>query len=195
MPNFTGKPSEDRTIATHWAWQQLQRPDTLILDTETTGLRSDAEICQIAVMSLSGDVLLDTLVKPRNPVSPEAEAVHGLSMKTLDEFGLPFERMALQLRQILEGRTCLIYNREFDLRVIRQSALAADMDSMSALPSSARFDCAMLAYAAYVGERSAYKTGEYRWQKLPAGDHSALGDCFAVRKLIFQMAGLAWLCD
>ena len=193
MPYFTGNSDKDRELAALWAWQALQNPDTLVLDTETTGLRSDAEVCQIAVMNLAGDVLLDTLVKPRNPIPPEAEAIHGISTKTVQD-APPFAHMAVALRQILDGRKCLIYNREYDLRVIRQSALAADLDSMIALPSSAKFECAMLPYAAFVGERNAYKA-DYKWQKLPSGDHSALGDVRATRRLIFQMAGLAWLYD
>lgn len=191
---FTGKPSEDRQIAAHWAWVKLQCPDTLVLDTETTGLKGDAEIVQIAVMNLAGDVLLDTYVKPRKPIPPDAEAIHGISTKTVAD-APPFEHMAVALRQVLDGRTCLIYNREYDLRLIRQSAMAADLDNMIALPSSAKFECAMLPYSAWVGEKSTYKASEYRWQKLPSGDHSALGDVRATRKLIYRMAGLEWLCD
>ena len=186
MPHFTGNPSEDRRIAARWAKQHLQN-NALILDTETSGLRSDAEICQIAVINLRGEILLDTLVKPVGAIPSEAEAIHGISTKTV-ETAPPFAHMAVQLRQILDKRTCLIYNQDFDLRVIRQSARAADLDSMIALPTSTQFECVMLAYAAYVGERSAFKASEYRWQRLPSGDHSALGDCLAVRNLIISMA-------
>jgi DNA polymerase III epsilon subunit-like protein len=41
-----------------------QRQDVVILDTETTGLY-DAEICEISVIDREGNVLLDTLVKPK----------------------------------------------------------------------------------------------------------------------------------
>ncbi len=44
----------------------------------------------------------------------------------------------------------------------------------------------MRRYAAYVGEPS--KRGGYRSQKLPGGDHSALGDAFATLRLIEKMA-------
>jgi DNA polymerase-3 subunit epsilon len=50
----------------------------------------------------------------------------------------------------------------------------------------AAWECAMRRYAAYVGEPS--KRGGYRSQKLPGGDHSALGDALATLQLIEEMA-------
>jgi DNA polymerase III subunit epsilon len=48
------------------------------------------------------------------------------------------------------------------------------------------WECAMRRYAAYVGEPS--KPGGYRSQKLPGGDHSALGDVLATLRLIEEVA-------
>src|SRR5215212_8592272 len=50
----------------------------------------------------------------------------------------------------------------------------------------ASWECAMRAFAAYVGERS--KRGVYKNQKLPGGDHTALGDARATLRLIERMA-------
>jgi DNA polymerase-3 subunit epsilon len=44
----------------------------------------------------------------------------------------------------------------------------------------------MRAFAAYVGERS--RRGSYKNQKLPGGDHTAIGDARATLRLIEQMA-------
>ena len=44
----------------------------------------------------------------------------------------------------------------------------------------------MRRYAAYVGEPS--KRGGYRSQKLPGGDHTAIGDARATLRLIERMA-------
>jgi len=51
----------------------------VFLDTETTGLDAVAEICEIALISHAGTILLDTLVRPRRPIPPEATAVHGIA--------------------------------------------------------------------------------------------------------------------
>ena len=50
----------------------------------------------------------------------------------------------------------------------------------------APWECAMRAYAAYVGERS--KRGGYKNQKLVGGDHTALGDARVTLRLIRRMA-------
>ncbi len=44
----------------------------------------------------------------------------------------------------------------------------------------------MRRYAAYMGEPS--KRGGYRFQKLPGGDHTALGDALATLQLIEEMS-------
>ena len=48
------------------------------------------------------------------------------------------------------------------------------------------WECAMGWYSQYVGEPG--KRGGYRNQKLPGGDHSALGDCRATLAVIETMA-------
>ncbi|NJO78661.1 MAG: hypothetical protein HC827_09085 [Cyanobacteria bacterium RM1_2_2] len=42
-------------------------------------------------------------------------------------------------------------------------------------------------YSQWVGEWNELH-GDYRWQKLPSGDHSALGDCRATLTIIQEMA-------
>lgn len=48
------------------------------------------------------------------------------------------------------------------------------------------WECAMGWYSQYVGERG--KRGGHKNQKLPGGDHSALGDCRATLKVLETMA-------
>ena len=58
MPNF----KEDRLSASKWAYNLLQS-DFVVLDTETTGLGPDAEICEIAITNKHGRNLFSSLVK------------------------------------------------------------------------------------------------------------------------------------
>lgn len=51
----------------------------VFLDTETTGLGCSDEIVELSVIDARGDVLIDTLIKPVQPISPDAEAIHGIS--------------------------------------------------------------------------------------------------------------------
>jgi DNA polymerase-3 subunit epsilon len=78
----------------------------------------------------------------------------------------------------------VIYNKAYDLRLIRQSL----MRFSSPLPfTPARVECAMLQYADYVGDWNEYHQN-FKWPKLEGGDHSAVGDCLATLEVIKRMA-------
>ena len=173
--------------------------NALILDTETTGLGDDAEVVELAVIDCAGAVLLDTLVRPSGPVPAEAAAIHGITDAMLA--GAPtWSEIHARFCDLVEGRQVVIYNREFDVRVIRQTA------HRYGLPAPQGFDleldgsavhCAMQAYAEFRGEWSAEK-GRYRWQKLSAAAeqqgvtvtnaHRALGDCLMTLGVVRAMA-------
>lgn len=65
-----------RADAQHWARDLLSRKDWLILDTETTGLGSNAEAVQIGIISPAGHTLLDVLLHPRQPIPPDGSVEH-----------------------------------------------------------------------------------------------------------------------
>jgi DNA polymerase-3 subunit epsilon len=182
----------DRAAAARWAWERLQHPETLILDTETTGLGSLAEIVQIAVINLRGDVLLNRLVRPVGPIPEEASRIHGITLKHLED-APPFRAVGAEVLDLIAGKDVLIYNAAYDTRLLRQSAAAVRLKA-DMFAAAAMFQCVMQQYSAWVGDWNDYY-GNYKWQRLPGGDHSALGDCQATRKILFTMAGLDWLCD
>jgi DNA polymerase-3 subunit epsilon len=78
----------------------------------------------------------------------------------------------------------IIYNVPFDRRMVRQTC---DFYNLR-YPRCKEFYCAMQWYSQWYGWKKK-KDGSYRWKKLPEGDHSAIGDCLAVLKLIRKMAG------
>src|SRR5437870_189754 len=69
--------TEDRTKAVRWACAVLADPCAMVLDTETTDL--DGDILEVAIMTMQGTVLLDTLVHPLGEISPRVQAVQGLT--------------------------------------------------------------------------------------------------------------------
>ena len=178
------------------AWLEA---NALILDTETTGLGDDAEVVELAVIDCAGAVLLDTLVRPSGPVPAEAAAIHGITDAMLA--GAPtWSAIHDRFCDLVEGRQVVIYSREFDTRVISQTA------RRYGLPAPQGFDlvldhgpihCAMQAYARFRGEWNAEK-GQYRWQKLSAAAaqqgvtvanaHRALGDCLMTLGVVRAMA-------
>lgn len=176
----------DREQATEWARKLLTSTDWVILDTETTGLRHDAEIVQIAVIAPSGMVLLDTLVKPVRPIPWDATAIHHITNEMVAD-APSFLAIAPDLREAISGLRVVIYNADYDERLLQQSALACGWKDYDLPIFGADYTDAMEMYSQWVGEWSV-RNSNYRWQRLPGGDHSALGDARACLAIIQQMA-------
>jgi DNA polymerase-3 subunit epsilon len=175
--------ASDRERVVDWARDLLQRTDWVILDTETTGISAYDEIVQVAILSYNGKPLLDTLVHPTQPIPFDATAIHGITSDDVKDAPL-FPEVYGKIEEIIGGRTIVIYNASFDVRLIRQSLAKHNL-----VPGELNLDyvdCAMRMYSAWVGEPWPY--GGYKWQKLESGDHTALGDCLATLKLIKKMA-------
>ena len=178
------------------AWLEV---NALVLDTETTGLGDDAEVVELAVIDCAGVVLLDTLVRPSGPVPAEAGAIHGITDAMLAD-APTWSEIHARFCGLVEGRQVVIYSREFDTRVITQTARRYGLPAPQGFDlvlDPGRVHCAMQAYAEFRGEWSAEK-GRYRWQKLSAAAqqqgvtvtnaHRALGDCLMTLGLVRAMA-------
>ncbi len=177
--------TRDRMAAVQWARELLARKDFVIFDSETTGLSSPVDFVEIAVVSPIGETLFDSLLKPSCRIEPTARAIHGHSAKSLS--GAPrFFEVYADLLEVLYRRRVIVFNASYDRRVWDEAIrhLGARGALAGVLP---RWECAMRQYARYVGERSK-RGGDYRPQKLPGGDHTALGDALATLRLIERMA-------
>ena len=177
--------TRDRMAAVEWARELLARKDFVIFDSETTGLSSPVDFVGIAVVSPRGETLFDSLLKPSCRIEPAARAIHGHSAKSLS--GAPrFFEVYADLLEVLYQRRVIVFNASYDRRVWDEAVrhLGARGALAGVLP---RWECAMRQYAMYVGERSK-RVGGYRPQKLPGGDHTALGDALATLRLIEGMA-------
>ena len=176
----------DRASAIAWARSVLMRDETVFLDTETTGLGRGAEIVDIAVVTASGEVLVDLMVRPFGRIPFEATQIHGISDE--DVAGAPCWSDALDLlRPILFDREIVVYNVGFDRTMLRQCC-----DRIGALVPRAGWHCAMKAFAAYRQERVRGRPG-FRWHSLPAaaawfglpaGGHRALADAEVCRRVV-----------
>jgi len=179
--------TEARRNASAWARNLLATPadQWVILDTETTGLDSNAEVIQIGVIDGSGKTLLDNvLCKPLNPIPASATAIHHIT-NSMVKNAASFQSTWDNLIQIADGKIVVVFNADYDRRLLNQSA------SQLSYPKPfrpVRWDCAMIKHAEWVGEWDDYHRS-FRWQKLQGGDHSALGDCLATLEIIKKIAG------
>lgn len=168
-----------------WAKRVMAEPDIhVVLDTETTGLGGTDQVIQMAIVDLAGNALFNSLFRPSVPVSEGAYEVHRISFSSL-AVAPTVSDMFPEIRKVLDGRAVIAYNADFDRRMLEQSFTAHGLSL--AWFSQLQFRCAMLQYAKFCGDWDA-KRKSYRLQKLPSGDHSALGDARATLELILEMA-------
>jgi DNA polymerase-3 subunit epsilon len=174
----------DRRKSIEWSRALLAAgSDWVVLDTETTGLGLTDEVIQIAVLSPDGAVVLDSLVRPaeRTDIPAPASAIHHITIDKLT--GAPtFAELTPRLAEAVAGKRIVAYNADYDRRLLKQTALMS-----GGRAPQAQWECAMIAYSRFVGEWDSRKN-DYRFQRLPSGDHTAAGDCRATLRLIDLMA-------
>ncbi len=173
---------KDETIL--WARNILSTKNKyVIFDTETTGLKKNDVILQIGLLDLDGNELLSTLIKPtkRKRIAQQATEIHGIKIEDL-QTAPTFSEIRSQLENLVKSKTVLIYNAAYDEKLVEQTC---EQDECSYLKM--KTECVMIQYSRFVGKWS--KThSDYAFQKLPGGDHSAIGDCRATLAVIQKMA-------
>lgn len=190
-----GKPTElefkeFKKSATEWASEVLGDDHTVIVDIETTGLPSrdpDVEICQIAIVNITGRPLLSMLVKPNKPIPEETVKIHGITNEQVVDQPT-FPQVAKIISFILQDKNVVCYNSGFDIKILWSLFKKYGIDT----PKVARVSCAMEQYSRFKGEWNESKGG-LKWHKLPklaTGEaHDSLVDCVSTLKLIRLIAG------
>ena len=92
------------------------------LDVETTGIGSDARICQIAIIHSNlgkgnQKVAYSSLVNPEIPIPPVTSAIHGIKDDDVRDSGI-FSDHCGAIREALKGRLLAAYNLPFDWRML-----------------------------------------------------------------------------
>jgi DNA polymerase III subunit epsilon len=167
-----------------------ERP--VYLDTETTGLDRSDEIVEIAIVDDTGDCLYQSLVRPSKKIPAESIRIHGISNEMV-QTARPWPILWPVIRTHLIGRLIVIYNADFDLRMMQQSHSAYKLpwrENLNAL-------CVMNLYAQYHGEWDQARRG-YRNVKLDVArqqcglelpnSHRALADAQLARALFHYIA-------
>jgi DNA polymerase-3 subunit epsilon len=169
--------------AIRWAHTLLSEGEFVVLDSETTGLGNPIDFVEVGILSSQGKPLFDSLIKPSCPIDPRASRVHGHTAESLAGERRFFEVYA-DLLDVLWSKRVVVYNASYDRRV--WDAAVGRLGARRALAGElAPWECAMRAFAAYVGERAT--RGGYKSQKLPGANHTAIGDAQATLRLIERM--------
>jgi len=172
----------DRVGAIEWARHILELPDVVILDTETTGLIEgfarypEAEIIEVAIITISGETLYEQRFKPLYPIPSRATKIHGIT-NTKVRRSPSFAKEYSKIMDILHGKIIVTYNSRFDSKILNNTCKLHKLP----LPDHVTWECAMRVFKAYLEPAT-------RFVKLPNGCHTALGDCQATLDLIHSMA-------
>ena len=171
----------------------MQLDDFLVIDLETTGLGSEAEICEIAIINKAGDTLLHALVKPTRGIPAEATAIHGITSERVAG-AASLRELWTGIRAIIVDKPKVAYNAEFEYRIIN-TELKVPMGQ----GSLSDWHCAMKAYAKHYGEWNP-RFGDYKFQKLTtackefgidlSNAHSALDDARATLEVVKALAAI-----
>ena len=159
----------------------------IFLDTETTGLGGRAEIIEICLVDALGIKLIDTLVRPRSPIPPDAVQLHGIDNNQVAG-AKTWLQVWPEIEILLKRRYVGIYNAEFDLKMIQQSHR---VNGLVWKPPGTQFFDIMKMYADFAGHS--------KWQKLeiaarqcgliPPQVHRAYQDTLLARGVFMFMAG------
>jgi DNA polymerase-3 subunit epsilon len=162
----------DHQAPVAWARALAARSDWVALDTETTGLKGDIEIVEIAILSPTGVDSFESRVRPVQSIPSEAMVAHAPT----------FPAIHAEIAAAIAGREVLVYKVAYDRPVLGGVCERHGLPHLKAK----RWTCAMEWYAQWYGDQTA--DGDYRWQALPGGGHSAVEDVRAVIRLIRGMA-------
>jgi DNA polymerase III subunit epsilon len=183
--------SDTRQEVIMWARRVVEERETLLLDTETTGLDDQDEVIQLAIVDMQSNVLLHTLVRPTVPVGTEARAIHGIPDEVLAQ-APSFPNLYETIAVLLGNRSVLAYHADFDRRILAQTCAKYGLPPIEV----AAWDCVMERYARFWGERS--KAGHTKPQSLSTactqqgievhGHHDAVQDCLLTLALIKAVA-------
>lgn len=166
--------------------------DALFIDTETTGVDGSDEVIELAVVDVSGQVLLNTRLRPTVSINPEAQRVHWIAANELVD-APTWPDIAPRLRLLLEGRQVVAFNHGFDSRLLQQTAKAYEDDYWSWKVAE---HCAMAAAVQAFGATSRYGSISLENAVDAAGvarqgeAHSAVGDALTMLALVKAIAAL-----
>jgi DNA polymerase III subunit epsilon len=162
------------------------------LDTETTGLDRTDEIIEISIIDDEGQAVFESLIRPSQPIPAASTRIHGI--RNEEVAGAPtWPAVWPQVRSALFGRLVVIYNEEFDLRMMQQSHARYRLPWKDKFTT---FDLLKL-YAEFRGEWDPYRRS-YRYHSLASAGqqcqislpnaHRSTADTLLTRALLHFIA-------
>lgn len=168
-----------RAAASRFAQAVLREGVAVIVDTETVSM--GGAICEIAVVDAhTGRPLLNTLVNPGCPMTPAAQAVHGISEREVTASHVPsWVAVHARFAQLVVGKVVLAYNADYDRRVVADDCRRYGVDVAGSLSRAHWWADVMAPRSDFEGTSRRLRNG---------GGHRALGDVELTRRHLLAMA-------
>jgi DNA polymerase III subunit epsilon len=193
-------------VPPHDVYREIASKPTFFFDTETTGVRDDDEVVEIAIIDVHGNVKIDTLVRPWKHIPDEATGVHGIGDADVADSPRWYEVRSKIAPFLSQGANLVGYNVDFDTRMMLNSrrihntkVKAKETEAPLIVPKGSCVPrCAMMIYTNYRGSRKATRSGKYKWYRLEdaarnmgipvRGTHRALADTKMTLELLRRVA-------
>lgn len=188
----------DRDYAIIRAREIMDNEDFVVFDAETTGLNpaNGDEAVSFGLVSKSGEILLDTLLRHYKQSSPEALAVHGHTWEATR--GAPrLAKILPEFKQLTSGKKILCYCvNNFDANILISTCTAHCQPTLDLRRLTIQV---LPLFAQFYGDWSEHRQ-DYMWKRLTfaaeffdidtAGAHGAAADCKMTLRVVESMA--AW---
>lgn len=164
---------------------ELEVPDVVALDVETTGLFPDDgdRICELALLKIRQGRVEDrlaTLINPRMPISDSACLINGISDAMVKNAPV-FEKVAPAVRDFMRGNSLLIHNAGFDLSFLRAQMADCGVE----FPETGLFDTLWIARKFFAYSSNSLNDLATEFRILPSRSHRAESDAWTAY-LIFR---------
>ncbi|TXH50437.1 MAG: 3'-5' exonuclease [Desulfurellales bacterium] len=154
------------------AVEMLSR-DYVFVDFETASLYGEA--VEFAAVLGTGDIICNTLVKPVGAIDTETTAIHGIAEADVAS-APPFADVLRAIADMLQGRTLVAWNAEYDKDVMKGECERAGIELV------VQWRCAMQLWGMYKqGRRQGFR------ERLDGG-HRALSDCLTMFSIVRYVA-------
>lgn len=168
---------------------KLLTPDSLILDTETTGTGSDARMIELSIVSTEGELLYNQLFATGEPLPEVIPGITGITDEMLSDQP-HFEAEAERIAEIIRSKKLIGWNVSFDKRIVENEFASA---GKLALLSPAGWEDAMELYSLSQGKAKKWCKLIKAKEEMEIGEsqeHRATADCMDTLAVMRRASGL-----
>ena len=141
-------------------FKKIPLDKVLVLDTETTGVDSRAEVLQFSAIWRTGEEAMNIYIKPTHTTEwPRAMAVNHISPQGVSNCSIMLEVKERIETFLNQAKAIVGYNLLFDLEMLRHNGIELPSDL------NVEYIDLMRPFAEVYGEYSLVY-GDYKWQKL-----------------------------